>query len=477
MKHLLVLLTLLIFENSYSNINNVTLRLEWSMHSRFIPDTNFAKNEVTVNGYNRTGHKYLPSYVHPTGYGLTLKVHVNQNGNMLHPQSFRWEISGMKKEDGTPNTFSHVITTNKKILYAGSSMSVDTEPDVQTIPLFTYRGTYKIRIVALAKGSTPNQPKEIAILDQVIEVKDYLVIVMGDSFASGEGNPDEKGNYDYVFDDDDATWLEPKANRSYKGALSIIAAQLEADDPHTAVTFLNVATSGAKTSHGLLFQQHPSWQLKGQIEEVKDYIKDRKVHLVLLSIGLNDLGNTHGMSRLIEAAANPAPPEFNNHAAYYEAGDIVENISFRYDEVYDKMKKALNPETVVLFQMPVQFMRNESGNLTDGCGLLKLMENEDITRLESIGDKLIQQQKAACQKFQWVYVDGIRDLFKNHGYCAGSESWFVFINDSIESQGTIEGSIHPNEKGHRMIAQHAFPIIKSKVQRILVPTRPGRIIK
>src|SRR6185503_19107157 len=103
---------------------------------------------------------------------------------------------------------------------------------------------------------------------------------MGDSFASGEGNPDKGGDYNLITDDDEATWLEPKAHRSYKGALSLIAARLEAEDPHSCVTFINVATSGAKTSNGLLFQQHEDWQIKGQVEEVKDYVKDRKVDMI-----------------------------------------------------------------------------------------------------------------------------------------------------------------------------------------------------
>src|SRR6185295_13888995 len=114
----------------------------------------------------------------------------------------------------------------------------------------------------------------------------------------------------------------------------------------------NVATSGAKTSNGLLFQQHPDWQIKGQIEEVKDYIKNRKVDIILMAIGLNDFGNVDGMSELIMAAVDPLPPEFKNTGEFQNARDVLKNIQFKYLEVNEKILGTLNCKNVVLFQMP-----------------------------------------------------------------------------------------------------------------------------
>src|SRR6185503_18256033 len=149
------------------------------------------------------------------------------------------------------------------------------------------------------------------------------------------------------------------------------------------------------------------------------------------------------------------------------------NFEYRYDEVHDKIINTLNCRNVVLFQMPVQFMRNASGNLTDGCGALITMEDDDIRKLEDLGNQLIAKQKQVCSKYQWIYIDGIRDLFKNHGYCAGTQSWFVFLIRSWENQGDVDGAIHPNERGHKKIAELAFPLIKRKLEEVIVPTRPG----
>ena len=352
-------------------------------------------------------------------------------------------------------------------MFAGSATVNDVGSDCETIHLFPCTGAYKIRITASVSGS-----KETSIYEKVITLKDYLIVAMGDSFVSGEGNPDK----DWLPTDITAgpLWLEPKAHRSFNGSIALIAAKMENDDPHSCVTFLNVAASGAKTSNGLLFQQHPDWQIKGQIEEIKDYIKDRKVDMILMAIGLNDFGRVDGMSELIMAAVDPGPPSFPQTDELAYALDVLKNIQFKYLEVNQKILGTLNCKNVVLFQMPVQFMRNENGNLTDGCGYLKTMENADILRLEDLGKQFISKQKEVCTRYGWTYIDGISNLFVKHGYCAGDQSWFVHVGESSNNQGNRDGSVHPNKTGHQKIAELAYPIIRSK---LLFSNRSGIILE
>jgi hypothetical protein len=109
----------------------------------------------------------------------------------------------------------------------------------------------------------------------------------------------------------------------------------------------------------------------------------------------------------------------------------------------------------------VQFMRNERGDLTDGCGVLTTLENEDIKKLEGLGNELIAKQKLSCVSFHWTYIDGITAMFRNHGYCAGSQSWFMSITGSRNNQGDVNGGIHPNNTGHQRIADLAYPAVKN----------------
>ena len=130
--------------------------------------------------------------------------------------------------------------------------------------------------VALPDGSELSQAP--------ISVRDRLIVGIGDSFSSGEGNPDtpveiETGsrraglNFGFIYDpvtqaiksvasyslpvrdrNVPAGWIDRKCHRSAYGYQLRTALQVALADPkHSAVTFLGYACSGAKIVAGLLF--------------------------------------------------------------------------------------------------------------------------------------------------------------------------------------------------------------------------------
>jgi len=102
---------------------------------------------------------------------------------------------------------------------------------------------------------------------------DHLVIVgMGDSYGSGEGNPDaptvwspmnqpSANDLRYLAAEDtperkrSARWLDEKCHRSFFSNQSLTAFALAARDPHRVVSFLHYACTGASVFDGLLTQQ------------------------------------------------------------------------------------------------------------------------------------------------------------------------------------------------------------------------------
>ena len=130
--------------------------------------------------------------------------------------------------------------------------------------------------VTLPDGTRLSQPP--------IWVRDRLIVGIGDSFSSGEGNPDtpveiDPGSYhaglNFAFAYDPATqaiksiaayslpvrdrnvpagWIDRKCHRSAYGYQLRTALQIALTDPrHSAVTYLGFACSGAKIVAGLLF--------------------------------------------------------------------------------------------------------------------------------------------------------------------------------------------------------------------------------
>ena len=131
-----------------------------------------------------------------------------------------------------------------------------------------------------------------------VEVKDRLIISLGDSFASGEGNPDRAVRFqrgrvvrygttdprlrgyparvgewrntgDQVFTDGAAQWLHRPCHRSLYSAHARLALHLalaEADE-RTSITFLSVACTAAEVENGL-FMPHMGNDREGTDEHV-----------------------------------------------------------------------------------------------------------------------------------------------------------------------------------------------------------------
>ena len=118
-----------------------------------------------------------------------------------------------------------------------------------------------------------------------VAVTDLLIAGMGDSFASGEGNPDlpirfsRERSIDYgapnkttsfagyparvgawnrigdkEFTDGNARWLDQACHRSLYSYQLRAALQLAIEDPHRAVTYIGVACSGSEVTAGLFLR-------------------------------------------------------------------------------------------------------------------------------------------------------------------------------------------------------------------------------
>lgn len=123
------------------------------------------------------------------------------------------------------------------------------------------------------------------IARQTIKVRDILIAGVGDSFASGEGNPDVpvrfaaeraqsygevKGKFDFsgyptrvggwkkigdeTFNAQKAQWNDRACHRSLYSHQMRAALQISLEDPHRAVTFVGVSCSGAQVTFGMFLR-------------------------------------------------------------------------------------------------------------------------------------------------------------------------------------------------------------------------------
>jgi len=216
-------------------------------------------------------------------------------------------------------------------------------PCSDDVSLWVRYGRPTITTVDIALPDQPPQRVTTEIL-----VRDLLVAGLGDSVASGEGNPDQpvslaadgfcfrrlldggRGDYfrpgraDYHGDKTcdlptsndaewarhGALWMNAACHRSLYSYQLRTALTLAIENPHLAVTYLPLGCSGATIPEGLLGSQ-PANEIRcraagsgpcrarvpGQIEQLHDLLAraqrdrpDRHLDLLLLSIGANDIG-------------------------------------------------------------------------------------------------------------------------------------------------------------------------------------------
>jgi hypothetical protein len=160
-------------------------------------------------------------------------------------------------------------------------------------------GSYQLQLTVNG-GGRKNKATE------VIEPRDILVVVLGDSYSSGEGNPTRydasvsDSSYDDTLTNNGAGWSEggywdyANCHRSGRAGQANAIIDLERADPHSSVTTLFLACSGAQIDSGI---QGVKDGYLGAPEKPQTYLayelvamNGRDIEAVLIGISGNDVG-------------------------------------------------------------------------------------------------------------------------------------------------------------------------------------------
>ena len=169
----------------------------WSMQKRF-----GAKRADGIVDHHWDGSVYEEEYINPKRWKVAFDACAL---NSSPGSTFAWEVDGLalQNPDGTSCNFSHE---------------------------FAAQGTYTVKLTRTTPDGTQT------VLESPVTIKDLLIVSLGDSFASGQGNPDIPRHGSTR-----AKWVDEICARSAAAGPAQAALKIEDDDPHTSVTFVSFA--------------------------------------------------------------------------------------------------------------------------------------------------------------------------------------------------------------------------------------------
>ncbi|MGL4397943.1 MAG: hypothetical protein ACRCS9_15500 [Hyphomicrobium sp.] len=338
-----------------------------------------------------------------------------------------------------------------------------------------------------------------------IKVRDILVVGMGDSFGSGEGNPDiavrfsreraadygksqdladlagypaRIGNWsqigDKAFISENARWSDQACHRSLYSHQLRAGLQLAVEDPHRAVTFVGLACSGAEVTFGLFLRYKgnewvpnpprlsqfsaaaevqcgqgetnaldlpETYHLNGRIPELKGGLvlrkcprdRARKIDLVLLSVGGNDVG----FSRLVANAVLADQSTLRKLGGWFgevhgqaEASSQLARLDARYKSLNRAIHSLLyvpweESDRIVLASYPGMALTGDgSETCKDGRAGLEVVSDFALSERKLregawIADKLHRAMRDSAGEYKWTFVEAHRRDFIDRGICSG----------------------------------------------------------
>jgi lysophospholipase L1-like esterase len=303
------------------------------------------------------------------------------------------------------------------------------------------------------------------------------------------------GDRDFI--EENARWQDQACHRSLYSHQLRVALQLAVEDPHRAVTFVGLACSGAEIVSGLFLrykghewvpsppelsqisavadaqcggrardQELPeAYHMQGRIPELKgglvlrrcDTDLARKIDLLLLSIGGNDIGFARLVANAVLADGSMLRTLggwFGQVYGFADAGKHLDILDDRYKAVNRAVHYLLHipwaeADRVILTGYPPMALLDDgstacpSGN--DGMTVLPdFFLSEAKSREGNItAERLHATMEDAARQHGWTFADAHRPAFRGRGICMGYTDEPLTPDDETRLPRLVDGEWAP----------------------------------
>jgi lysophospholipase L1-like esterase len=409
---------------------------------------------------------------------------------------WKWRLSTTEKGNVFRQKYVNILPVSKPSTFRSSvnQKEIIVYTETPRLKISLHEGKWDIHISKINTGG-----KILLSRQAVVELEDILVVHLGDSYSSGEGAPDRKKQYGYWGDTGNGNGIlkdHQNAHRSSRSWGTAVAVHLENESKSTAVTYINLAVSGAVIR-----------DIPDQLRKLRTIIGDKQVDMVLLSIGGNDAGLANAIAAYVLREPIDNLPDLGpslsdikkaiqtgnwsgghfdavgsmmmqlfDWTGLYDWEDIrgVDRLDAGYAATASYLADITDPSNVFILVYPDPLVADPS-RPDEVCpkAILTAIDCYKVRRCE-VGRKeqkharnnliipLNNEIRKAASKYGWNYIDAEKAFY---GYAISEEDRMVVrYKESAISQGDDRGTMHPNMKGYRAIAEEAIKTINKYYQ-------------
>ena len=403
---------------------------------------------------------YVPSFVHPEKWPLML------------------DGCRTRAADKSPLRFSWNVRRNGASIYRGDDVNCLIRIGVPE------DGAYDVTMDVRSQNGWRDS------VTGAVHVTDLVIVSLGDSSASGEGNPDDAGL--------DSDWVYRRCHRSKTSGHALAAEAMERHSSKSSVTYLSFACSGAELGTGVLGRyagQAPmpalnnipssNWEVRSLDAQVKaaqealctvplDQCRPedvRRPDFLFVAVGVNDLGFVDVLTicgnlklevedlifpvgilaRLLgahscngeESLEKALGSGLTSIATEFEPGCGAGKIFGCFIGIpnFGDLRRRLDEagifptKGVYLTTYPAEPFSSSSGDVEHGCGVFRFIDGDEAKFISKWGHRLNDLIHREAIRNGFFSVSGITKAFSKHGYCAGT-----LITRHIAGQPVITGT-------------------------------------
>jgi len=329
--------------------------------------------------------------------------------------------------------------------------------------------TVKFRQLMVGSPSTESPPQKVV-------VQDFVIASIGDSMASGEGDPP------YTTTGIHSDILCHRSNDAYT---AVASKQIEADDPHSSVTFIPLACSGTTLSGDYTYGT-----IKYQLGKLKDLIGDRQIGALTISVGINDLDFAYVMwacwrdyrcqNQIIDTEKSLTIKNLFKGLPQERLGELESRLMFElsYSDLKNDIRDVFSDSQLKnsdiylvdyldpLFQTPgevcpvlIPGVGGVGFQNTGGQGEVYWAQGSIVAPLEHM-------EATAAESYGWHFVQLPASVVQSHGYCNDPDvSWFnniVETGDQFTSAAlSVAGIFHPKPIAQQAVADELLKNLKA----------------